>query len=263
MRRPMLAVSRMTVIRIAAIGALLGTIAALPASAQENMDPPKQTWSFEGPFGTYDKASAQRGFQVYKEVCSACHSMKQVYYRNLAGIGLSPEQIKAVAASVTVPTIGDDGQPAERPGEPSDHFKSPYPNEKAARAAQNGALPPDQSVLIKAREDGPNYIYALLTGYDTPPAGMKMGDGMNYNRWFPGHQIAMAPPLTEGRVEYADGTKPTLEQEARDITTFLAYVANPEMEERKRMGVRVVLFLAMLTCLTYAVKRQIWSDVHH
>lgn len=254
----------MFVSRIALVGAALGSLlAAAPAMAQEHMEYPKQKWSFEGPFGTYDKASAQRGFQIYKEVCSSCHSMKQVYYRNLEGIGLSNEQVKAIAASVDVPTIGDDGQPAERPALPSDHFKAPYANEKAARAAQNGALPPDQSVIIKAREGGPDYIYALLTGYEDPPAGMKMGDGMNYNKWFTGHQIAMAAPLTEGRVEYSDGTKPTLEQEARDITTFLAYVANPEMETRKRLGVRVVLFLAMLTCVTYAVKRQIWSDVHH
>jgi ubiquinol-cytochrome c reductase cytochrome c1 subunit len=248
--------------RIATIAAVLAVALAAPAMAQE-MEYPHQNWSFEGPFGTYDRGAAQRGFQVYKEVCSNCHSMKQVYYRNLEGIGLSPEQIKAIAATVDVATIGDDGQPAERPGLPSDHFKSPYPNDKAARAALGGALPPDQSVIIKAREGGPDYIYALMTGYGDPPAGMKMGDGMNYNKWFTGHQIAMVPPLTDGRVDYADGTKATLDQEARDVTTFLAYVANPEMEERKRMGVRVVLFLAFMTCVTYAVKRQIWSDVKH
>jgi ubiquinol-cytochrome c reductase cytochrome c1 subunit len=255
----------MSFTRIATIGALLGMCLTGPAFAQEHeeISLPSQTWSFDGPFGTFDKASAQRGFQIYKEVCSNCHSMKQAYYRNLEGIGLSPEQVKAIAASVDVPTIGDDGQPAERPGVPSDHFKSPYPNEKAARAALNGALPPDQSVLVKAREGGPDYIYALLTGYSEPPTGMTMGDGMNYNKYFTGHQIAMAAPLADGQVEYTDGTKPTLEQEARDVTTFLAFIANPEMEERKRIGIRVVLFLAMLTCVTYAVKRQIWSDVHH
>ncbi len=252
----------MQTLRIAAVAAMLGFVALAPALAQE-MEYPHQNWSFEGPFGTYDRASAQRGFQIYKEVCSNCHSMKQVYYRNLEGIGLSPDAVKAIAASVDVPTIGDDGQPAERKGLPSDHFKAPYPNDKAARAAQNGALPPDQSVIIKAREGGADYIYSLLLGYEAPPADVKMGDGMNYNKWFTGHQIAMAAPLTEGRVEYADGTKATLEQEARDVTTFLAFVANPEMEERKRMGVRVVLFLAFMTCVTYAVKRQIWSDVHH
>jgi ubiquinol-cytochrome c reductase cytochrome c1 subunit len=249
--------------RIAAIGAVLGGLIATPALAQHAIEFPKQEWSFAGPFGAYDKASAQRGFQVYKEVCSACHSMKLVYYRNLAGIGLSDAQIKTLASSIEVPTIGDDGQPAERAGVPSDHFKSPYPNEKAARAAQNGALPPDQSVIIKAREGGADYIYALLNGYEAPPANIKMGDGMNYNKYFTGNQIAMAAPLTDGRVEYADGTKATVDQMSRDVTTFLAFVANPEMEERKRMGVRVVLFLALMTCLTYAVKRQIWSNVEH
>jgi ubiquinol-cytochrome c reductase cytochrome c1 subunit len=255
----------MSLTRIAAIGALLGMCLTGPVFAQEHEEIalPSQTWSFDGPFGTYDKASAQRGFQIYKEVCSNCHSMKQAYYRNLEGIGFKPEQVKAIAATVDVPTIGDDGQPAERPAAASDHFKSPYPNEKAARAALNGALPPDQSVLVKAREGGADYIYALLTGYSDPPAGMTLGDGMNYNKYFTGHQIAMAAPLADGQVEYSDGTKATIEQEARDITTFLAYVANPEMEQRKRIGIRVVLFLAMLTCVTYAVKRQIWSDVHH
>ncbi len=244
------------------LGAAIGLGSVTPVLAAE-VELPHQNWSFEGPFGTYDKASAQRGFLVYQQVCSNCHSMKQAYYRNLAGIGLSDEQIKAIAAQVDVPTIGDDGQPTTRKGLPSDHFKAPYPNEKAARAAQGGALPPDQSVLIKAREGGPDYIYALLTGYSEPPAGVKMGEGMNYNKVMAGNQIAMAAPLSDGRVEYTDGTKPTLEQEARDVTTFLAYIANPEMEQRKRLGVRVMLFLAALTCVTYAVKRQIWSDVHH
>lgn len=253
----------MSFARIAAITAMLGVLSATPALAQHDMEFPKQSWSFAGPFGTYDKASAQRGFQVYKEVCSSCHSMKLVYYRNLAGIGLSDSQIKSIAATVEVSTIGDDGQPAERPGLPSDHFKPPYPNEKAARAAQNGALPPDQSVIIKAREGGADYIYALLNGYEAPPADMTMGVGMNYNKWFTGHQIAMSAPLSDGRVEYADGTKATVEQMSHDVVTFLAFVANPEMEERKRLGIRVVMFLALMTCLTYAVKRQIWSDVKH
>jgi len=249
--------------KLAAITALFGALIASPVFAAEELELPKQKWSFDGPFGTFDKAAAQRGFQIYNEVCSNCHSMKQVYYRNLAGIGLSDAQIKAIAATKEVATIGDDGQPAERPGLPSDHFKAPYANEKAARAAQNGALPPDQSVIEKAREGGADYIYDLLTGYAEPPADMKMGDGMNYNKWFAGHQIAMAAPLSDGRVDYSDGTKATVEQMARDVTTFLTYVANPEMEERKKMGIKVVLFLALLSGLTYVVKRQIWSDVEH
>jgi len=249
---------------IAALAALaFGAAGAFtPAFAEDEIRLPPQLWSFDGPFGTYDRASAQRGFQVYKEVCSSCHSMKEAYYRNLSGIGISEEQIKVIAASVIVPTLNDDGQPAERPGLPSDHFRSPFPNEKAARAANNGALPPDQSVIEKARDGGATYIFDLLTGYAEPPAGMKMSEGMNYNRYFPGHQIAMAQPIHDGQVTYSDGTTATVEQMARDAATFLTFIANPEMEQRKRMGVKIVLFLALLTGVTYVVKRQVWADVH-
>ena len=251
---------------LALIALLLG--AALPtagaALAQEETPPlPHEVWSFAGPFGTYDRAAAQRGYQVYKEVCSNCHSMKEAYYRDLAGIGLDEQQIAATAASVDIPSIGDDGQPNTRPGLPSDHFRSPYPNDLAARAALNGALPPDLSDIIKAREGGGDYIYALLTGYSDPPAGMKMGEGMNYNKYFPGHQIAMPQPLHDGQVTYGDGTPASVEQMARDVVTFLAYVSEPEMEVRKRTGVKVVLFLVFLTGLTYAVKRKVWADVDH
>ena len=242
--------------------AALAVVAAAPAFAEDTIKLPEHNFSFDGPFGTFDRAAAQRGFQVYKEICSNCHSMKEAYYRNLSGIGLSAEQIKAAAASFEVPTIGDDGQPATRPALPSDHFRSPFPNEKAARAANNGALPPDQSVIEKAREGGAVYIYDLLTGYADPPAGMKMGDGMNYNKYFPGHQIAMAQPIQDGQVDYADGTKATVPQMASDVATFLTFIANPEMEQRKQMGVKIVLFLALMTGLTYAVKRKIWADVH-
>ncbi|MBU6498906.1 MAG: cytochrome c1 [Rhodospirillales bacterium] len=248
---------------LAALGlASMGLLAAgTPARAQEAL--PHQEWSFNGPFGPFDRAAAQRGYQVYKEVCSNCHSLKAAYYRDLAGIGLSAEQIKATAASVTVPDIGPDGAPAERPALPSDHFRSPFPNELAARAALNGALPPDLSVIELAREGGADYVDALLTGYSDPPAGMKMGDGMNYNKYFPGNQIAMPRPLQDGQVTYADGTPASTAQEAHDVATFLAYIAQPEMEARKRMGVKVVLFLIFLTGITYAVKRKVWSDVDH
>ena len=243
---------------VALLGALL---AAQPAFAQEE-SLPHPDWSFSGPFGTFDRAAAQRGFQVYKEVCANCHSLKEAYYRNLGGIGLSEAQVKAIAASVQIASIGDDGQPAERPGLPSDHFRSPFANDLAARAALNGALPPDLSVIVKAREGGPDYVYGLLTGYGEPPAGMKLGDGMSYNKYFPGHQIAMPQPLQPDQVTYADGTKATVDQEAHDVVTFLTYIANPEMEQRKRIGVKIVLFLAVLTGLTYAVKRKLWADVH-
>ncbi len=249
--------------RFAIFAAVLGALAATPAAAQETITYPKQNWSFNGPFGTFDRAAAQRGYQVYKEVCATCHSMKEGFYRDLAGIGLSEAQIAATAASVTVPSIGDDGQPAERPGLPSDHYRSPYPNELAARAVLNGAYPPDLSVIEKAREGGADYLAALLNGYSDPPAGMKMGDGMNYNKYFPGNQIAMPQPLHDGQVTYGDGTPASVEQMSKDVVTFLTYVANPEMETRKRMGVRVVLFLIMLTGLTYAVKRKVWADVEH
>lgn len=252
--------------RVSALAALLlgATLLAAPARAEDEVITyPKQNWSFNGPFGTFDRASAQRGFQVYREVCSNCHSVKLGYFRDLRGLGLSEEQVAAAAASVNLATIDDDGQPAERPGLPSDHFRSPFPNEKAARAANNGALPPDLSVIEKAREGGADYLFALLTGFAEPPPGMKMGDGMNYNKAYPGHQIAMRQPLSDGQVEYTDRTKPTIEQEARDVVTYLTYISNPEMEQRKRMGVKIVLFLVAMTGLTYAVKRKVWADVDH
>lgn len=248
---------------LAAAVALLGGLAALPAEAQEAPKPPHESWSFEGPFGTFDRAAAQRGFQVYKEVCSACHALQHAYYRDLRGIGLSEEQVKAIAAEVTVPDIGDDGQPIERPALPSDHFKSPFPNEKAARAANNGAAPPDLSLIVKARAGGPDYVYGILTGYSSPPANMKMSDGMNYNKYFPGHQIAMPPPLSDGRVTYADGTPASVNQMAHDVVTFLSYIAAPETEQRKALGVKIVLFLVLMTAVTYAVKRKVWADVEH
>jgi ubiquinol-cytochrome c reductase cytochrome c1 subunit len=250
-------------VSLAAAAALVSTFAfAAPARAEE-MSLPHHKWSFSGPFGTFDRAAAQRGFQVYKEVCSACHSMKLAYYRDLTAIGLSEAQVAAVAASVTVPDIGDDGSAIERPGLPSDHFRSPFANERAARAANNGAAPPDLSLIIKAREGGADYLYALLTGFSTAPSSMKMGDGMNYNKYYSGNQIGMAAPLSEGRVTYADGTPASVNQMAEDVTTFLAFISEPETEMRKALGVKVVLFFLLMTGVTYAVKRKIWADVDH
>ena len=233
------------------------------AQGHEAVSAPKQPWSFNGPFGTFDRASMQRGFQVYKEVCSNCHSMKEMYYRNLTAIGLSPEQVAAIAASATVPGGTDDsGQSVERPALPSDHFRSPFANDKAARAANGGALPPDQSLIIKAREDGSDYVYSLLNGYRDAPPDVKVGEGQYYNLYFPGNQLAMPPPLHDGAVSYADGTPATVEQMSRDVVQFLTWTSNPDMEPRKRMGVKVVLFLALMTGLTYAVKKKVWKDVH-
>jgi ubiquinol-cytochrome c reductase cytochrome c1 subunit len=235
------------------------------ARAEETVPPyPAVTWSFSGPFGTFDRAAAQRGFQVYNEVCSACHSMKLMSYRNLAGIGISADQIKAIAASKTVPgDLDDDGKPTTRPGLPSDTFASPFPNDKAARSAMGGALPPDQSLLVKAREGGATYINALVGyGYVDPPAGVKVPDGAYYNKYFPGHNIKMPPPLSDGAVTYADGTKATVPQMAKDVSTFLYFASNPEMEQRKRLGVHVMGYLLLLTGVTYLTKKKIWSHLH-
>jgi ubiquinol-cytochrome c reductase cytochrome c1 subunit len=252
-------------------GAALALLATAPlavnaARAEEGTAPlPDVKWSFSGPFGTFDRASAQRGFQVYNEVCSACHSMRLMSFRNLEGIGLTPEQVRAIAASKTVPgEPDDDGKPTTRPALPSDHFPSPFPTEKAARAANNGAYPPDQSLLEKARAGGATYIYALVgLGYVDPPKGVTVPDGLYYNKYFPGGNIHMPPPLADGAVTYADGTKATVQQEAKDVATFLTYASNPEMDQRKHLGIRVVGYLVLLGGVTYAAKRKLWQDVDH
>ena len=251
----------------AVAAALLGISAASAESSGPKL--PKLHWHFDGPFGTYDRASAQRGWQVYKEVCAACHSMNLMSYRNLMELGLTENQVKGIASEIQVPDLSDDGQPIERPARLSDRFKKPFPNDLAAAAANGGKAPPDLSVMIKARADGANYVYALMTGYVpfdklTPEqkkaAGVSKDD--NYNTYFPGHRIAMPPPLGDDKVQYADGTKATLDQEARDVTEFLAWASEPHMEDRKKTGVRVVLFLLVLAGFMYAVKRQVWSDKH-
>ena len=189
--------------------------------------------------------------------------MKELYYRNLQEIGLTAEQVKQVAATFQVPGgLDDEGKQFERAALPSDHFRSPYPNDKAARAANGGALPPDQSVIIKAREGGADYVRALLNGYVDPPAGVKVGDGLYYNEWFAGKQLAMPKVLNDGQVTYADGTKSTVEQMSTDATAFLAWAAEPEMERRKQMGIKWVSIFVALTGLTYMVKKKIWKDVH-
>lgn len=247
----------------AVVSLLAGGLYAVPAAAQD--EPlPHQKWSFERIFGTYDLAAAQRGFQIYSNVCSNCHSMQMLHYRDLSGIGLDAGQVKAVAAAVTVPVgLDDQGNPKEGPASPASQFKSPFANEKAAKAANNGAVPPDLSLMVNAREGGPNYVYGILTGFVPPPAGVKVQEGLYYNKQFPGHQIHMPPPLQNGTVDYTDGTSNNLDQEAHDVVTFLAWAANPELVERKQVGIRVILFLVFMTGLTYAVKRRVWSDVHH
>ncbi len=245
--------------------AVLGALAAAPAAhAQDHGDAvPHVPFSFKGIFGTFDRASAQRGLQVYMQVCANCHSLHQLSYRNLSALGLSEAEVRGIAASVQVQDgPNDEGQMFERPGRPTDRFRRPFPNDAAARVANNGALPPDLSVIVKAREGGADYIHALLTGYSDPPQGMTLSQGMSYNRYFPGHQIAMPPPLSEGSVTYADGTQATVDQMATDVTTFLAWAAEPELEERRRLGVKIIVFLTVLAGLAYAVKRKVWSDLH-
>jgi ubiquinol-cytochrome c reductase cytochrome c1 subunit len=241
---------------------LVSTLIVWPSSAEEIVLP-AQKWPFQGPLGLYDKAELQRGFQVYREVCAACHSLDLLSYRNLREIGLSEAAVKAIATSVQV-TDGpnEQGEIFERPGLPTDRFKAPFPNAQAARVANNGALPPDLSLMAKARFNGTDYIYALLIGYTEPPAGMTMNEGLFFNRYFPGQQIAMPQPLAEGMVEYSDGTEASVDRMARDVAAFLTWAAEPNQDARKRLGLSVVLALGIIAALFYLVKRRIWSDLH-
>jgi len=238
----------------------------LPAGAvlaAEGKAPPERDWSFSGIFGSFDRGAMQRGLQVYREVCSGCHSLRLIAFRNFAALGYSEDEIKALAAEYTVEDGPDqEGEMFERAGLPADRVPSPFPNAKAAAAANNGAVPPDLSLMIKARDGGADYVHAFLTGYADPPDGVELLDIQNYNLYFPGNLTAMAEPLFEDAVEYADGTPATVEQMASDIVTFLAWAAEPTMEERKRMGIKVILFLLIFTGVLYAVKRKVWADLH-
>ena len=229
--------------------------------AGEKISYPKLDWSFQGLTGTFDRSSQQRGLQVYKEVCSGCHGLRLLAYRNLKAIGYNDDEIKAFASENSVNSINDDGEVVEREARPSDKFVSPYPNEQAARVANGGAYPPDLSLIVKARSDGANYLHALLTGYVDAPADQKIPDGMYYNKYYSGKLIGMPQPLYEDGVEYADGTKATPDQMAKDVTAFLAWAAEPEMEDRKRLGISVILFLLVLTILSYLAMKQIWAPI--
>jgi ubiquinol-cytochrome c reductase cytochrome c1 subunit len=223
----------------------------------------KREWPFDGFMGTFDRQSVQRGFQVYQEVCSACHSLKRIYYRNLMEIGFSEDEAKTVAASAMIlDGPNDDGEMFERPGIIADAFVSPYPNDNAARASNGGAMPPDLSLIIKARPDGANYLYSLLNGYMETPKDLKLGANMHFNIFFPGYQISMPKPLNNGQVEYQDGTNSSVEQMSYDLVNFLQWAAEPEMEQRKRMGIKIIFFLAIASLFFYLAKRKIWSDVH-
>jgi ubiquinol-cytochrome c reductase cytochrome c1 subunit len=250
---------------LALIGALAicGPCTSALAQDSETPTPPSHSWSFSGPFGRFDLSAARRGFQVYKESCSNCHSMNLLHYRDLSGIGLSEDQIRTIAASVSMPAgIDEQGNVINRPATPADQFRAPFPTEDAARAALNGALPNDLSLAAVAYPNAPNYLYALLTGYSDPPAGTTLGEGLSYNKYFPGHQIAMPQVLSDGQIAYADGTVSTVAQNAHDLVTFLAWAANPEMDQRKRLGRWIVLYFALMAGATYLLKRKIWLGVH-
>ena len=236
-----------------------------PSFAEETTELLKINWSFKGLTGKFERASLQRGFQVYKEVCSSCHSMQYLSYRNLGEEGgpeFSTEEVKAIAASVEVQDGPDSqGEMFTRPGRPSDKFVSPYPNVNASMMANGGAYPPDMSVLVKARSGGANYIYSILMGYEETPEDFVLDDGVYYNKYMSGRKIKMSKPLSDGIVEYTDGTESTEAQMAKDVTTFLTWTAEPELEARHKMGVKVLIYLILLSILVYLSMKRVWSRV--
>ncbi len=235
------------------------------ANSEEKTKLLEVNWTFEGITGKFDRSSLQRGYQVYTEVCASCHSMNLVSYRNLGEPGgpeFSVEQVKAIAANFEVEDGPNaDGDMFTRPGRPSDKFVSPYPNVQAATAANGGAYPPDMSVLVKARKGGSNYIYSVLMGYEDPPAGFELEEGVYYNKYMDGKKIKMSNPLSEGIVTYADGTNATEAQMAKDVTTFLTWTAEPHLETRHKMGVKVIIFLTIFSLLVYLSMKRIWSRI--
>ena len=237
----------------------------IQATASENASGsmPNHDWSFEGVTGTFDRAALQRGFKVYREVCAGCHSMRLLYYRDLIDIGFSEEEVKAISSDYTViDGPNDEGEMFERPARPSDRFVSPFANEQEARMNNNGSYPPDLSVITKAKKHGADYIYNLLLGYKEPPEDYEIGEGMYYNEWKEGHQIAMAQPLDEGYVDYDDGTENTLPQLSEDVTTFLVWSAEPELEVRKNLGIKVILFFIIFGIFIYISKKRLWREIH-
>jgi ubiquinol-cytochrome c reductase cytochrome b/c1 subunit len=262
--------------------ALLSTAVTAQEHGHESPVPPTQKWSFSGPFGKFDQGQLQRGFKIYKEVCSSCHSMSLVSFRNLAeegGPGFSEAQVAALAAEYKIKDLDDKGEPIERAGRPADAFPSPFANDRAAAAA-NGVAPPDFSTLAKARtyergfpwfvfdiftqfqEQGPDYITALLQGYKEAPNGFTVPPGGHYNEYFPGHVIAMPQPLTDGQVTFDDGAPQTLAQYAKDVTAFMMWAAEPHLVQRKRIGFQVMIFLIVFAGLLYFTKKKVWSAVH-
>ncbi len=263
--------------------ALLSSAAVRAEDATETPHPPAQSWTFAGLFGHYDRAQLQRGYQIYKQVCSSCHGIELVSFRNLSQKGgpeFSEAEVKALAADTTINALDDEGQPVEKPAKPSDRLKSPYANPVIAAASNGGKAPPDLSVMAKARgyergfplfladvitgantTIGPDYIYALLNGFEPKPADVEGPENANYNKYYPGHFIAMAKPLTDGQVTYQDGSPQTVDQYARDVTSFLMWAAEPKLEERKRIGFEVMVFLVLFCGLLYFTKKKVWDGM--
>ena len=254
------------------LAALLALAAPAIADDFSQPLPPRPIkWSFEGPFGTYDQAALQRGFQVYKEVCAACHGLSLVAFRDLStpgGPGFSPAAVDVIAGAYKLPAEANErgelfdaaGNRLTRPGTPADHFPSPYANEAAARAVNSGALPPDLSLIVKARAGGAAYVYSLLTGFGQhPPHGLALPNGTYYNPYFAGRIVAMPPPLSQGAVAFGDGTPPTVTNEAKAVATFLAWTSDPNLEARHRLGFEVLAFLVLLAGLSFLSYRKIWS----
>ena len=241
----------------------ISTVSFLVYAEETNTDYAKTNWSFKGIFGTFDRASLQRGYQVYQEVCSGCHSVQHLSYRNLSEKGgpeFSIEEAKAIASQFEVEDgPNSDGEMFNRPGRLSDKFVKPYPNIQASTAANGGAYPPDMSVLAKARAGGADYIYSLLLGYEEAPSGFELDDGVYYNKYMPGNKIKMSAPLSDGLVEYSDGTQSTTTQMAKDITTFLVWAAEPHLESQHRMGFKAIIYLIILLTLVYMSKQKVWS----
>ena len=266
------------VTKIILAGLVMAPVAALaqtaPAINTTRLAPKHEAFAFEGPFGTYDRGALQRGFQVYKEVCSACHNLDHIAFHNMyeaGGPSFTEAQAKAIAAGYQIPadpndkgeTTDEKGVRLTRAGTLADHFPPPFPNEEAARANNSGALPPDLSMIVKARAGGPQYVYSIITGFSAkPPAGFKVTEGKYFNPYFEGWNISMPPPLVANAVTYSDGTKATIEQEAHDVAVFLSWASDPKMEERKRTGLGVLIFLVVLSGLLFLSYRKVWANMH-